>query len=441
MTYIVSQISVAQAATVINTAVTFIQLTISLSLAMLLIYFMPKENTALSWSCISRTLHSSVWPTLLQTDSSFSRKSGATVYVISHLGTLTMVLVAIAGVLLPLGLAEGPVVTSSFRQVHAQYVPDTSPLAPSTTPNRGSFVYGRECGALEPLACPGNDNPNTTTIAPSIREIFTSTPHGPFTMQYRRFYHGDATGNRSIAFMGSAQTFILRDDIFVAEGLVIDMSPDHPGIGFWNQTLPEIRNGGTWSQNILWLEPVTQCVDTNLTVDYFLMDGPEGQIDIFNLTDHGGFVNLTRASPGLSRDGQHIDLFQRAYFGAVYSNLFAMQFLNVTRNSSFMGAPYPINTSSFNTFIAGYNLGQVNALPIGYLNNSAALDASFACEGYGGADTANLNSLHVSCGIFLGPPLRTDDGDPRVFDHGSKWSQGIYTCSSATRASIQTIWF
>lgn len=442
MTYIISPISVAQTATIINAAIIFVQFTISLSLVVLLVHFMPKENSALSWSSISRTLHSSVWPTILQTDSSSNRRSGAAVYTISHLGTLTTVLVAIAGVVLPLGLADGPVVASNFRQVRAQYVPDTSALALSTTPNRGSFVYGRQCGSFEALACPGNDNPNTTAIAPSVLEVFNSTLHGPFAMQYRRFYEGDAKQNSSVGFVGSAQTFILRDDIFAAEGIVVDMSPDHPGIGFWNQTLPDTPHGGTWSQDILWLEPVTQCVDTNLTVDYFMPDsGPEGSIKIFNITDHGGFVNLTRVPPSLNRDGQHIDLFQHAYKGAVYSNLFAMEALNATRDSSFIGAPHPLNMSSLSFSISGIDIGQMSVLPISYLNSTAASTGDIICQGYGGQDTANVTNVHVACGIFLGPPLRTDGGDPRVFNRGSKWRQGIHACSSATRASIQTVAF
>ncbi|KAF9443338.1 hypothetical protein P691DRAFT_621809, partial [Macrolepiota fuliginosa MF-IS2] len=52
-----------------------------------------------------------------------------------------------------------------------------------------------------------------------------------------------------------------------------------------------------------------------------------------------------------------------------------------------------------------------------------------------------MSTVHVSCGIFTGPPLSTDGGDPQIFSRGSKWSQGIYSCSSATRASIQTVTF
>jgi hypothetical protein len=442
MVSFISLLSVAQAATVINACITVIHFTTALSLVILLIYFMPKTNTAIAWSSISRTLQTSVWPAILRTDSSSKRVNGAMVSTISIAFTVTTGLVAIAGVILPLGLSDGPFVATNFRTIPAQYVPDNSALALATTPDREDFVYGRVCGSFEPAICPGNNNPNTTTINPSIVEIFNSTPHGPFNMQYRRFFDGDpVTQNCSVGIMGTAETFILLNDTFVAEGLVIDMSQDHPGIGFWNQTIPVLRNGATWSQDILWLEPVTQCVDTNLTIDYFMMDGPDNLINNFNLTDHGGFVNLSPdPPPPLDLDGQNIDLYQHAYKGAAWSDDYAMVFLNATRQSSSIGASYPLSGIP-DISLSSSGLGNINVVPISYLNSSVLANASIICQGYGGQDTANITNVHVSCGVFLGPPLRIDGGDPRVFNRGSKWSQGVQACSSATRASVQTTTF
>ncbi|KAF7763942.1 hypothetical protein Agabi119p4_8479 [Agaricus bisporus var. burnettii] len=353
---------------------------------------------------------------------------------------MTTVLVAVAGVILPLGLSEGPIVHGNVQLLKGTYIPDNSPLALSTTPHQDSFVYGRQCGTFVLVACPGNDNPNTTTIAPSILEIFNSTPHGPFSMKFRRFYQGDETLNCSVGFEASAETFIIRNDTSFAEGLIIDMSTEQPGIGLWNQTVPtEAQSGGTWSQDILWIEPETECVDTNLTVDYILTNGPNMGVDEFNITDHGGFYNLTREPPSFDRNGQNIDLRQHAYKGAAYSNRFAMSFLNATRNSSSEGFAYPLSSHGFETRLSGFDLQKISALPLSYLNITGNLDV--ICQGFGGADTANITNVHVDCGIFLGPPLRTDGGDSRMFDRGSKWTQGIHACSSATRASVQTVTF
>jgi hypothetical protein len=237
--------------------------------------------------------------------------------------------------------------------------------------------------------------------------------------------------------------FVLRNDTFFAEGLIIDMTTEHPGIGLWNQTVPnEVKTGGTWSQDILWIEPETQCVDTNLTVDYFLTKGPNLGIDQFNITDHGGFYNLTHEPPSLNRDGQNIDLREHAYKGAVYSNVFAMLFLNATRNTSSEGSTYPLGAGNFNmTGLSGLDLQKISAIPLSYLNASETSSTEIICQGFGGGDTANITNVHVNCGVFLGPPLRTDGGDPRVFNIGSKWTQGIHACSSATRVSVQTVTF
>ncbi|KAF9439445.1 hypothetical protein P691DRAFT_837116, partial [Macrolepiota fuliginosa MF-IS2] len=288
---------------------------------------MPKTNTAITWSLISKTLHSSLWPTILSADSSSSDISGAIVSIVSYLISVATVLVAIAGILLPSGLGNGPLIPTEFRLVNAEYIPDNSPLAYSTTPDRSQFTYGRRCYYSRGTSrtCPGNKSPDTLEIAPSLIEKFNSTPHGPFAMQYRRFY---PTGKNS---------FILRNDIFAVEGLIVDMSPTYPGVGFWNQTLPKLPNGGTWSQDVLWLEPVTRCIDTNLTLDYYIMgDGINNPVDPtdLNITDHGGFFNLTHKNPTPNRDGQHVDLMQHAYVGAVLSNRYAMLALNITRRSS-----------------------------------------------------------------------------------------------------------
>lgn len=444
----VSRISVAQAATIINATITFVQFTTSLSIIILLVHFMPKINTALSWSSTSRTLHSSLWPSILRTDSSSTKTSAGAVLATSHLAMLTTVLVALAGVLLPLGLSQGPPMSANPHQLEGRYVPDTSPLGLSTRPDRESFVYGRRCtDGFGPglLPCPGNDNPNTTTIAPSVRKIFNSTPHGPFAIQYRKFYEGDTTQNCSIGVLGTGQTFILENDTSVAEGVIIDISTSDPGVGFWDQSLPDVKSGATWSEDVLWLKPETQCVDTNLTIDYLLMHGLEDTVDsdfTFNITDNGAFFNLPREPPFPPFGGQQIDLRQHAYIGGAYNNLFTMTALNVTRESSFVGASYVVNSTLARGeffFYWAQSIGYMNILQLSYPNGTE--EASSLCQGYGTGDPTNITNVHVSCGIVFGPPLRTDGGDSRVFSLGSRWRQGIYACASATSASIQSVTF
>src|ERR1700691_4183150 len=99
MVNFVSQISVAEAATVINAIIATIQQTIALALVVLLIYTLHNVNSALSWSVITRSIHSSLWPTLLRTDSSSSMNSSFRVSFISVVGFASTVLIIIASVI------------------------------------------------------------------------------------------------------------------------------------------------------------------------------------------------------------------------------------------------------------------------------------------------------------------------------------------------------
>jgi hypothetical protein len=63
------------------------------------------------------------------------------------------------------------------------------------------------------------------------------------------------------------------------------------------------------------------------------------------------------------------------------------------------------------------------------------------CSGYGGEDAANITNVGVHCGMVLGPPRRTDGGDPRVPGDNSTWTQSLHACASVTRASIQKVDF
>jgi hypothetical protein len=89
-------------------------------------------------------------------------------------------------------------------------------------------------------------------------------------MQFRRYFKGLGGYNCSMlqTRLSTSESLILRDDIFAIDGLVVDLNTKNPGIGLWDHTVPSLRHGGTWLQEMLWFEPVSSCVDTNVTVDY-----------------------------------------------------------------------------------------------------------------------------------------------------------------------------
>jgi hypothetical protein len=56
-------------------------------------------------------------------------------------------------------------------------------------------------------------------------------------------------------------------------------------------------------------------------------------------------------------------------------------------------------------------------------------------------DFANINSIFVECGFIQGAPQRQNSGSNLIFDSGSNWSQPLYTCASAVKATIKTVSF
>ncbi|KAF8215081.1 hypothetical protein K438DRAFT_1800698 [Mycena galopus ATCC 62051] len=447
MAVLIPHITQAAAATVINIIIVFLQYTLALALIALLVYYIPPVNSALAWNVIGRSLHSSLWPTLLRTDSATARGTGFRVALFSYLSFAVTILVAVASVLMPLGLSGGPALRSSPRSVPAAFVADTSPLGLATSP-RGNYVYSRGCGAFEWVPCPGGSDSNPFVIPPGVVAKFNATPYSPFAIEYRRYYNGTTLGDNVpmlYSQFSTTESLILRTGIFAVGGLVVDM--DTPGIGLWNHTLPsDTPDGGVWSQDVLWLEPVSACVDTNLTFDYIMNDSMEANnIDQFNLTDRGGFFNLTDEYPTLDLDGQHIDLWQHAYKGAVLNNAMSMEFLNnLTRNASYYGRTFPLDDIT-----TGFFLGKMQMQDLWYLrygnstNSSDSIDSDLTtlCQGYGGADTANITNVAVHCYLLLAPPQRSDGGDPRLPANNSTWTQRIFSCAGATRARMQHVEF
>ncbi|KAF9469427.1 hypothetical protein BDZ94DRAFT_1231777 [Collybia nuda] len=434
MAIIIPKLTVAQAATIINAIITFLQYSIGLALVALLLYCIPPFNSANSWSVAARQVHTSLWPVILRRTHTYA---STRVNFFSTLSLISALLVAICGIVVPLGLKQGPPVHSFFHPINASFIQDTSPLGLATSP-RQDFKFGRICGGISQVLCPGNtpETINRTEIPPSVFETFSSTPHGPFNMEFRRYFINNGGYNFSMAKaqIGIVQSLILQEGIFAADGLIIDMT-ETPGIGFSNHTIPSLGDGSTWSQEMFWLEPVTTCVNTNLTIDYIRVD--EFGVDNFNLTDRGGFANLTTEYPQLSRDGQNINLYEHAYKGAVLGNFFTMMgFNNMTRNESFVGKTYLLNRSS-----TSYTIGDMTTGDLSFLQNATLGDPDTSCRGFGGADNANITNVGVQCGGFAGPAQRTDGGDERIPSMNSTWTQSIHVCASTTRASIQTVTF
>jgi hypothetical protein len=91
------------------------------------------------------------------------------------------------------------------------------------------------------------------------------------------------------------QSLILNNDTEAVEGLVVDTKQG--GIGFRNHTIPmDFKHGATWTEDLLFVEPETVCININLTIDYTIKRNDTGTYNIGDvlLTDRGGFANLVR---------------------------------------------------------------------------------------------------------------------------------------------------
>jgi hypothetical protein len=180
--------------------------------------------------------------------------------------------------------------------------------------------------------------------------------------------------------------------------------------------------------------------------------GVNTEIQIYNITDRGGFYNLANISLDNIQipdnyNAQNLDLGLHAYIGAVLSNELTMAGLNTSRTNSFPNKTYTA-TAQNGGFGLPFYLSKIVPFELDYfvqagdvLSLDERVQAGIECAGFGGADPVNIDNVQVTCGVLLGPPLRTDGGDNNVYAPGSTWTQSLHVCASATRASIQTFTF
>merc|ERR1711939_919418 len=73
------------------------------------------------------------------------------------------------------------------------------------------------------------------------------------------------------------------------------------------------------------------------------------------------------------------------------------------------------------------------------ITSSNYSDISLLCHGAGGRDNANASNIFVQCGLVYGAARRTDGVETLIFEPGDVYQQSVYSCASATRASIKSV--
>ncbi|KAG2184428.1 hypothetical protein INT43_000337 [Umbelopsis isabellina] len=454
-------ISVPEAAAIISAANTVLSATFSLVVVVILLSLVNNKNSVNSWSTIGAMIQNSPWPVLLRTDAVRSLKVQASINAIAKLTLIGTFLTALTGIVTPLGLQDIIIDMGSTLQTMS-YVKDDGPMGKVTSP-RSKYQESRLCGGWYSDPCPGSTVGQSngirsvfTQIAANITSKFNSIDNdGPFNIQYRKYTIKVLNGNNNdelttVGTLSRMQSFILKDDMMAIEGAVVDTT-NNPGIGILQHSFPNEEGESSWSREILWLEPESACVDTNLTVRYQVSSDLVTSLVITKnstvIVDNGGIANLTTIQPPTYKDNStFIDLAYHAYTGAIWNNLATMRAFNTTRNSSQIGKIYQI----YPEVELDAPFGQLGFRPLGFISLVAEANVTSAfvdetsytdayCRGYNATDIQDGTKPLISCALMLGSPRQLDDST--ILAVNTTFEQPIYSCASAIRANIQQVNF
>lgn len=285
----------------------------------------------------------------------------------------------------PLGLYDVVEPLGSVNLEQFRFINDTSAFGYGTPP-RSAAPFTRSCGNA---ACPGltmnqtctqkglaqvcNDTVIDRSIPSPLVSLFRDGARqfakpvsSIFDIQWRAYLNATDSFSPVGWYIKSAyrqiSMLIPESKVHVVEGLIVDTEAG--GIGFRRHSVPGPLHeyGSEWTEDILFIEPETKCVDMNVTFDFTLRldDGSaQPQVKSLALIDHGGFSNLSRTmpSPGIYPNGQsELDIREKAYYAAWMSNFLTMAFFNLTdrnpknftRNNAKLGLISQTNSTQVN---------------------------------------------------------------------------------------------
>lgn len=290
--------------------------------------------------------------------------------------------ISVASIVTPLGLYASIEPASSPTTVAFSYTKDSSSFG-NGTPPRSSWPFTEVCG--DGIPCPGTTLNQTCTtqgflqncsesydpripaelgalfsdgassFSPSVSSIFDIQWRTYARLQdvYSTLEYYISAGYRQLA------TLVLDEGAQVIEGLIVDM--DSGGIGFRNHTVPKSAPayGATWEEDILFVQPETQCVNLNITMDF--QYGSSTSNGTIVLTDHGGFSALNRHAPSMNPPSNaqgKINLRERAYNAAWLNNFLTLVYFNatgdnpsnITRLDVKPGQTFPVDNSGFSVY-------------------------------------------------------------------------------------------
>ncbi|KAJ0423353.1 hypothetical protein BJY00DRAFT_310478 [Aspergillus carlsbadensis] len=437
------------------------------------------------------------------------------VVVFRCLGLAGTLLISIAAVVTPLGLYEAVVPDPRPQMQPFHHAVDYGIFGQGTPPRNESLPWTRNCydGSYTrrvPVTC----SDLTRELPPRLREalVDVSVPDETIAL----FSSGLSADSSTISSIGDIQwrswtllryrhprvpdleytrfnisypaglaqevgVLALTNKYELIEGLVVDTKDG--GIGFRNHSVPPLTpHWSTWAEDLLFVQPVTACVDTNLTLEYTVpqedITTSLGSATEITLVDRGGFVNLDHTAPEWDRSkmqSRHEDIWARAYQAAWYNNIYAMKMLNVSKIHVTDDPNDPIHIMGMNSTLGQrFSIGPDSACsgleypryisierygcflwrnledPIEDWSRDPPAQIKFNCDldGWYNPGMGKLDHIGVYCGLVLGaarpldgPDEAADSEDNLIVLPGSKWVKPIYTCTTAAEARIKTVIF
>ncbi|KAL6236188.1 hypothetical protein BDW75DRAFT_250345 [Aspergillus navahoensis] len=496
-------LTVGQVSGIIAAGVVVAKLVLPTLCAFLFIGTLREQNnaattSAVSWSSISRLLHSSYWPTILSSDS--AALSGVPFHVLffRYASILSTMLISIAAIVTPLGLYES-IVPGDPALERFHHIPDGGIFGIGTLARNESVTWSRVCGGFaEPFTCPdltrappSNNRSVSRSIPQETVDLFTSgvsatssSVSSIFDIQWPSWSWTSLSANNQTSISNVSlpsdpsynEQYPIGIYRQISTGLVVDTQ--NGGVGFRNHSAPPLTTyGSTWSEDLLFIQPVSSCVDTNLTLDYAILE--ENVLSTYRrtpmtLTDRGGFSHLNTTYPEWDLAGVQTNpqLWERAYQAAWLSNVFAMSKFNVANASlgSDPNKPLILHGRNSTQGIQEFPLSQTHDCYIDPNNVATIAPNQFGCfaaNSSGGVpdegtfeaaprmirtlceggdferSRGTIGNIATYCALVLGASLRSDGVENNWPYHtaGSTWSKPMYSCATAVEATIKTVTF
>jgi hypothetical protein len=297
----------------------------------------------------------------------------------------------------------GAFVTAKF-----EYAVDPTPFG-SETPPRDLYTLSRICRGGH-IPCPGvnpsdfviiqdqynpwNETLFDTYVLPNITDCFVSgfksvgdLRTSPFEIQFRQYQTYEdsefvqGSGHlkeskivNSTAIFTTVENLVLLDRIVVREGIIADLV--NGGVGFRNHTVPtkpRMKHGAQWTENILWLEPVTTCIDTNWSVGQKQRSQPVSTYhplwatDLWLVNRGGGIVPTQIPERKLSNppSQSNPELYSRVHLAGSIFNYRLSELLHLSSSNITVGSRYLVEDWNIWTMMSFWDFDGHKGLTLG----------------------------------------------------------------------------